>query len=64
MFLMGGLHLLMLEFLLQVNPASAGIQYDREFVVCALDLLSGLVEGLGSGVESLVITLSMLFVDH
>lgn len=38
----------------KVNPASAGVQYDREFVVCSLDLLSGLVEGLGSGIESLV----------
>ncbi|KAL2925381.1 Transportin-1 [Bienertia sinuspersici] len=38
----------------KVNSASAGVQYDREFVVCSLDLLSGLVEGLGSGVESLV----------
>lgn len=37
----------------KVNPPG-GIQYDREFVVCALDLLSGLVEGLGSGIESLV----------
>ncbi|KAK9676388.1 hypothetical protein RND81_11G073800 [Saponaria officinalis] len=37
----------------KANP-SAGVQYDREFVVCSLDLLSGLVEGLGSGVESLV----------
>ncbi|CAM8901663.1 unnamed protein product [Rhodiola kirilowii] len=36
------------------NPASAGLQYDKEFVVCCLDLLSGLAEGLGSGVESLV----------
>ncbi|GFS34682.1 transportin 1 [Actinidia rufa] len=33
---------------------SSGVQYDREFVVCSLDLLSGLAEGLGSGVESLV----------
>lgn len=38
----------------KINPPSGGIQYDREFVVCALDLLSGLVEGLGSGIESLV----------
>ncbi|KNA13109.1 hypothetical protein SOVF_119770 [Spinacia oleracea] len=38
----------------KVNPTSTGVQYDREFVVCSLDLLSGLVEGLGSGIESLV----------
>ncbi|GAB2285053.1 Transportin-1 [Dionaea muscipula] len=35
------------------NLASAA-QYDKEFIVCSLDLLSGLVEGLGSGIESLV----------
>ncbi|XP_044508458.1 transportin-1-like [Mangifera indica] len=40
--------------LAKVNPVSAGVQYDKEFIVCALDLLSGLVEGLGSGIESLV----------
>lgn len=38
----------------QVDPASAGVQYDKEFIVCSLDLLSGLAEGLGSGIESLV----------
>lgn len=27
---------------------------DKEFIVCALDLISGLAEGLGTGVESLV----------
>ncbi|XP_059314432.1 transportin-1 [Lycium ferocissimum] len=40
--------------LAKVDPVSAGFQYDREFIVCCLDLLSGLAEGLGSGVESLV----------
>lgn len=40
--------------LAKVDPVSAGLQYDREFIVCSLDLLSGLAEGLGSGVESLV----------
>lgn len=43
---------------LHVDPLSAGLQYDREFIVCSLDLLSGLAEGLGSGVESLVIPFS------
>ncbi|OWM80444.1 transportin-1 [Punica granatum] len=38
----------------KVDPAAAGLQYDKEFVVCSLDLLSGLTEGLGSGIESLV----------
>lgn len=41
---------------LQVDPVSAGVQFDKEFVVCSLDLLSGLTEGLGSGIESLVFT--------
>lgn len=39
---------------LQVDPVSAGVQFDKEFIVCSLDLLSGLAEGLGSGIESLV----------
>ncbi|GJU97189.1 transportin-1 isoform X1 [Tanacetum coccineum] len=30
------------------------VQFDKEFVVCSLDLLSGLTEGLGSEIESLV----------
>ncbi|KAK6130104.1 hypothetical protein DH2020_036154 [Rehmannia glutinosa] len=38
----------------EVDPVSAGAQYDKEFIVCCLDLLSGLAEGLGSGIESLV----------
>ncbi|CAL0320622.1 unnamed protein product [Lupinus luteus] len=38
----------------KVDPVAAGTQYDKEFIVCSLDLLSGLAEGLGSGVESLV----------
>ena len=40
--------------LLQVNPVPSGVLYDKEFIVCSLDLLSGLAEGLGSGIESLV----------
>ncbi|KAK6912250.1 Importin-beta, N-terminal domain [Dillenia turbinata] len=40
--------------LAKVGPPSAGAQYDKEFIVCSLDLLSGLAEGLGSGIESLV----------
>lgn len=38
----------------QADPVAAGILYDKEFIVCSLDLLSGLTEGLGSGIESLV----------
>ncbi|KAL6550078.1 Transportin-1 [Orobanche minor] len=40
--------------LAKVDPVSAGAQYNKEFIVCSLDLLSGLAEGLGPGIESLV----------
>jgi transportin-1 len=36
------------------DPQRAGVNYDKEFIVCSLDLLSGLAEGLGSSIESLV----------
>ena len=39
---------------MQIDPTAAGMLYDREFIVCSLDLLSGLAEGLGAGIESLV----------
>ncbi|KAG4918631.1 hypothetical protein JHK85_056912 [Glycine max] len=39
--------------------ATTGVQYDKEFIVCSLDLLSGLAEGLGSGIESLVAQCSL-----
>ncbi|KAK7855605.1 transportin-1 [Quercus suber] len=42
------------QFAEPVDTVSAGVQYDKEFIVCCLDLLSGLAEGLGSGIESLV----------
>jgi hypothetical protein len=45
----------------QVDPAAAGALYDKEFIVCSLDLLSGLTEGLGAGIESLVSSTLMLF---
>ncbi|KAK4378198.1 hypothetical protein RND71_000060 [Anisodus tanguticus] len=48
------------QLLAKVDPVSAGLQYDREFIVCSLDLLSGLAEGLGSGVESLSPDVPML----
>lgn len=38
----------------KADPVRAGTAYDKEFIVCSLDLLSGLAEGLGSGIESLV----------
>ncbi|XP_024516729.1 transportin-1 isoform X2 [Selaginella moellendorffii] len=39
----------------KADPGRAGVQYDKEFIVCSLDLLSGLAEGLGSNMESLVV---------
>lgn len=39
----------------KADPGSAGVIYDKEFIVCSLDLLSGLAEGLGSSIESLVV---------
>jgi len=38
----------------QTDPQRAGVDYDKEFIVCSLDLLSGLAEGLGTDIESLV----------
>jgi transportin-1 len=40
----------------KADPGRAGVTYDKEFIVCSLDLLSGLAEGLGSSIESLVRT--------
>ncbi|XP_068659068.1 transportin-1-like [Aristolochia californica] len=48
------INLIRTQLLAKVDPISAGVQYDKEFIVCSLDLLSGLAEGLGSGIESLV----------
>ncbi|KAF7810758.1 transportin-1 isoform X1 [Senna tora] len=48
------LNIIQTQQVAKVDPAKAGVQYDKEFIVCSLDLLSGLAEGLGSGIESLV----------
>jgi transportin-1 len=40
--------------LAKADQTAAGVLYDKEFIVCSLDLLSGLAEGLGGGIESLV----------
>ncbi|XP_068661941.1 transportin-1-like isoform X2 [Aristolochia californica] len=48
------INLIRTQLLAKVDPISAGVQYDKEFIVCSLDLLSGLAEGLGSGIERLV----------
>ncbi|KAJ7531194.1 hypothetical protein O6H91_14G035800 [Diphasiastrum complanatum] len=39
----------------KADPGIAGVAYDKDFIVCSLDLLSGLAEGLGSSIENLVI---------
>ncbi|KAK9150951.1 hypothetical protein Syun_009260 [Stephania yunnanensis] len=49
------IELIQAQQLAKVDPLSAGVQYDKEFIVCSLDLLSGLAEGLGGGIESLVL---------
>ncbi|KAG0595374.1 hypothetical protein M758_UG161200 [Ceratodon purpureus] len=38
----------------KADPQRAGVNYDKEFIVCSLDLLSVLAEGLGSSIEKLV----------
>lgn len=43
-----------ISLVMQADPQKAGVNYDKEFIVCSLDLLSGLAEGLGSSIESLV----------
>lgn len=48
------INLIHTQQLAKADPVRAGVQYDKEFIVCSLDLLSGLVEGLGSGIESLI----------
>ncbi|XP_039127220.1 transportin-1 [Dioscorea cayenensis subsp. rotundata] len=48
------INIIQAQQLAKVDPAAAGVQYDKEFIVCSLDLLSGLAEGLGGGIESLV----------
>ncbi|KAJ9186404.1 hypothetical protein P3X46_001980 [Hevea brasiliensis] len=48
------LNIIQSQQLAKVDPTSAGIQYDKEFVVCSLDLVSALAEALGGGIESLV----------
>ncbi|XP_076900422.1 transportin-1-like [Bidens hawaiensis] len=48
------LDIIQIQQLAKVDPVSVGVQFDKEFVVCSLDLLSGLTEGLGNGIESLV----------
>ncbi|WOL11529.1 transportin-1 [Canna indica] len=46
--------LIQIQQLAKVDHVAAGVQYEKEFIVCSLDLLSGLAEGLGSRIENLV----------
>ncbi|GLJ54534.1 hypothetical protein SUGI_1171160 [Cryptomeria japonica] len=48
------INLIRIQQSVKADPIKAGVTYDKEFIVCSLDLLSGLAEGLGSGIESLV----------
>ncbi|KAL6010691.1 Transportin-1 [Asimina triloba] len=48
------INIIQTQQLAKVDPVRAGVQYDKEFIVCSLDLLSGLAEGLDSGIESLI----------
>ncbi|CAI5468976.1 unnamed protein product [Closterium sp. Yama58-4] len=47
-------HIIRVQLVAQKDPAAAGAPYDKEFIVCALDLSSGVVEGLGPTVEPLI----------
>eukprot|EP00850_Spirogloea_muscicola_P023890 SM000401S15615 [mRNA] locus=s401:25644:33141:- [translate_table: standard] len=42
------------QSLAKVDNDRSGVVYDKDFVICSLDLLSGLAEGLGPSIESLV----------
>ncbi|XP_072964721.1 transportin-1-like isoform X1 [Typha angustifolia] len=48
------INLIQTQELAKIDHVSAGVPYDKEFVVCSLDLLIELTEGLGSGIEKLV----------
>ncbi|KAG0595592.1 hypothetical protein M758_UG179600 [Ceratodon purpureus] len=48
------INLIRTHLVAKTDPQRAGVSYDKEFIVCSLDLLSGLAEGLGSSIESLV----------
>ncbi|KAH7437693.1 hypothetical protein KP509_05G084400 [Ceratopteris richardii] len=48
------INLIQTQEMAKADPGRAGVSYDKEFIVCSLDLLSGLAEGLGSSIESLV----------
>ncbi|MCO5611248.1 hypothetical protein L7F22_065500 [Adiantum nelumboides] len=50
------INLIQAQEVAKADPGRAGINYDKEFIVCSLDLLSGLAEGLGSSIESLVVS--------
>eukprot|EP00286_Rhodomonas_abbreviata_P022521 CAMPEP_0181303378 /NCGR_PEP_ID=MMETSP1101-20121128/8524_1 /TAXON_ID=46948 /ORGANISM="Rhodomonas abbreviata, Strain Caron Lab Isolate" /LENGTH=900 /DNA_ID=CAMNT_0023408943 /DNA_START=172 /DNA_END=2874 /DNA_ORIENTATION=- len=44
----------LIEMTLTSQQQQTETMFDDEFIVCSLDLISGMAEGLGSGIESLV----------
>ncbi|XP_024399109.1 transportin-1 [Physcomitrium patens] len=48
------INLIRIHQVAKADPQNTSVNYDKEFIVCSLDLLSGLAEGLGSSIESLV----------
>ncbi|CAL9223250.1 unnamed protein product [Arabidopsis halleri] len=46
--------ILQLQQLAKVDHDFAEVQYDQKIVVCSLEFVSGVAEGLGSGIESLL----------
>ncbi|KAF2324731.1 hypothetical protein GH714_016541 [Hevea brasiliensis] len=57
------LNIIQSQQLAKVDPTSAGIQYDKEFVVCSLDLVSALAEALGVSQSNLRDVLLQCCVD-
>ncbi|XP_047309136.1 transportin-1-like [Impatiens glandulifera] len=49
------INIIQFQLVAKANPIPSGPQHEKEFIVCSLDLLSGIAEGLGSGLESLVL---------
>jgi len=44
----------LMEATLQAEAAGGGDDVDKEFVVCSLDLISGMTEGMSSSIEGLI----------
>ncbi|CAM6111694.1 unnamed protein product [Calypogeia fissa] len=50
----GYINLIQTQELAKADPGRARVAYNKEIILCSLDLLSGLAEGLGTSIESLV----------